>query len=834
LEPTYPSRRSPSEYPEPLVQEEETGSIVDFFFSQLDIIVKGRWIMVASVLIALVGSAAYNFSQDDEFDSFTVVKIDQQQQQSLASLFSMTGGGLSSRSGGRNDQVANELVMLQFSLEIPRRAADRMLEEDILPITKKPIQIIRDEEGELLTREQVARRLIGAYTASPMEVEYVSYLRIDATSGSPEEASYIANVVTEAYTSLTRDNSRRVTTASRQFLEEQEEQLRGRLSETEDDLANFVAQNPNVQLDAGTAMMVEQLTSLESQRDMLEIQLQGLSSNVAQIESELNTLRPRLAERISSSTEEDIRLVQERMAALRINREDILAANPTLRGNTSDNKSLRDLEDELAYLSTRLDQLSQAYVEETLAAGGVSTVQGEGSFMSPTSTPSRELAYISGLQRDLVRARIEISGNEAQRDVINRRVEEYSSRLRNLPQLSFQLVQLERSQQVTAQLYTNLMMSLQESQVAEQSEFGYATIIREAIPPRGPARPDRAKNILLTIALFSGIGFAIAWARFSLDRRIYTPEDVKKLGNEVLGVIPDLRDMMQAEYKGLDYVKIGDEKIHTSLLTLLKPLTPISEAYRQFRTNIQFSRPDAVIQVLLGTSATAGEGKTTTNANLAIVMAQSDRKTLLVDCDLRRPRMHRVFQMDKEPGLIDLLFENERAVDVASIDWNEALASYETSTDNLFLLPAGRKLPNPSEFLGSQLFRDFLRAMREIFDVIIIDTPPVLVGSDAQLVSTQVDGAYMIVRSGEVDEKVLDQAEESLLRVGAPVIGYMLNGFNASRSGGYTYQYRYQYYNYGSKYKYGYGKYGAQYGAYGGYYRDDDDVANEDAVAKKA
>ncbi|NCZ64640.1 MAG: hypothetical protein EBY62_12850, partial [Cellvibrionales bacterium] len=132
-----------------------------------------------------------------------------------------------------------------------------------------------------------------------------------------------------------------------------------------------------------------------------------------------------------------------------------------------------------------------------------------------------------------------------------------------------------------------------------------------------------------------------------------------------------------------DYVKIGDEKIHTSLLTLLKPLTPISEAYRQFRTNIQFSRPDAVIQVLLGTSATAGEGKTTTNANLAIVMAQSDRKTLLVDCDLRRPRMHRVFQMDKEPGLIDLLFENERAVDVASIDWNEALASYESEFPSL-------------------------------------------------------------------------------------------------------------------------------------------------------
>jgi tyrosine-protein kinase Etk/Wzc len=234
-----------------------------------------------------------------------------------------------------------------------------------------------------------------------------------------------------------------------------------------------------------------------------------------------------------------------------------------------------------------------------------------------------------------------------------------------------------------------------------------------------------------------------------------------------------------------------------------------------------------VVQVVAGISATAGEGKTTNATNLAIVMAQADRKTLLIDCDLRRPRLHRVFGQNREPGLIDLLFEDERPVDPAAMDWKLKTAQFHKPVDNLHVLTAGRKIPNPSEFFGSKLFRDFIHQMREHYDMIVLDCAPVLVATDTAIIATQCDAVYIIVKSGEIDPSLLEQAETQLKQTGVEPMGYVLNGFDATQAGGYSYRYRYRYYSYG--YKYRYGKYNRYYGyGYGyGYYGDKDKAANE-------
>jgi tyrosine-protein kinase Etk/Wzc len=368
---------------------------------------------------------------------------------------------------------------------------------------------------------------------------------------------------------------------------------------------------------------------------------------------------------------------------------------------------------------------------------------------------------------------------------------------------------------------------LQEARIMEESELGYASVVWEALPPIESARPRRGRNLLLGIFAGLALGFGISFLRFSLDKRIYAPDDLKKLNKNVLTVIPDFGPLLREEFDDEEWTKIGDTRISTSLISLTKPFTPISESFRQLRTNIQFARPDKVVQVVAGISATAGEGKTTNATNLAIVMAQADRKTLLIDCDLRRPRLHRVFGQNREPGLIDLLFEDERPVDPAAIDWKLKTAQFHEPVDNLHVLTSGRKIPNPSEFFGSKLFRDFIHQMREHYDMIVLDCAPVLVATDTAIIATQCDAVYVIVKSGEIDPSLLEQAETQLKQTGVEPMGYVLNGFDATQAGGYSYRYRYRYYSYG--YKYRYGKYNRYYGyGYGyGYYGDKDKSANE-------
>ena len=219
-------------------------------------------------------------------------------------------------------------------------------------------------------------------------------------------------------------------------------------------------------------------------------------------------------------------------------------------------------------------------------------------------------------------------------------------------------------------------------------------------------------------------------------------------------------------------------------------MSPIVEAYRQVRTNIHFSRPDTIVQTLLLTSAGAGEGKTVTACNLAVVMAQSGRKTLLIDADLRRPRTHKVFGLNRQPGLVELLFEH------GEID----IERFATGIDDLYIIPAGAITPNPSELLGSRRMRELIAQLRQHFDMIIFDTPPVMVATDPVLLATQCDATIVVTAAGRVETFELEQSMDALANVGAVVIGNLLNGFDASMAHGYKYKYKYYKYGYGSKY----------------------------------
>ncbi|MGI6227394.1 MAG: CpsD/CapB family tyrosine-protein kinase [Peptococcales bacterium] len=223
------------------------------------------------------------------------------------------------------------------------------------------------------------------------------------------------------------------------------------------------------------------------------------------------------------------------------------------------------------------------------------------------------------------------------------------------------------------------------------------------------------------------------------------------------------------------------------VITINNPKSPISEAYRTLRTNIQFSSFDKEIKVLHITSAGPGEGKSTTLANLAVTFGQTGKKVLILDCDFRRPSQHKVFGLSNMRGMTNLLVED--------LPFEELVQ--ETKAEKVHLLTTGPLPPNPVELVGSKKLGEFLKQLKDSndYDIILVDSPPALAVADALLLSSHVDGTLMVLSSGEVNRDIARQARDALLNVKANIIGVVLNKVEKNSS----YSYYYYYYGEGER-----------------------------------
>lgn len=207
------------------------------------------------------------------------------------------------------------------------------------------------------------------------------------------------------------------------------------------------------------------------------------------------------------------------------------------------------------------------------------------------------------------------------------------------------------------------------------------------------------------------------------------------------------------------------------IITQTSPKSPISEAYRTLRTNVDFSSIDEDLQIIMVTSAGPGEGKSTTVTNLAVTFAQSDRKVLIIDGDLRKPTMHHTFVRSNRSGLTNIL--------IGKTDWQSAVQ--ESDLPELDLLTSGPVPPNPSELLASKRMKELLQQLKQHYDVILLDTPPALVVTDAQITAANSDGIVLVLNSGKVKRDHVLKVKTSLEHVRGRILGVVLN--NVERKG---------------------------------------------------
>ncbi len=314
--------------------------------------------------------------------------------------------------------------------------------------------------------------------------------------------------------------------------------------------------------------------------------------------------------------------------------------------------------------------------------------------------------------------------------------------------------------------YASLLKSYEEIRLAEVQSMDNIVVAEPAKLPEVPIKPRKLQNTLLAAVVGCMLAVGVAFLIEYLDDTIKTSEDVgQALGLSTLGAIT----RFSAE---------GENR----LIAAAHPRSPISEAYRALRTNIQYSSVDRPLTTLLVTSTNPTEGKTTTVANLGAVMAQAGLSVIVVDSDLRRPLLHKYFDVSGNLGLTNAL-----------LDKNPHTDGYlqETEVENLRVLACGPLPPNPSELLNSQRMRELIEQLKGEADVLIFDSPPVLAVTDASILANQVDGVLLVLDAGATRREVAQRGKEQLDKVGANVLGAALNKLSHKGRGGYYYYYYY-------------------------------------------
>jgi capsular exopolysaccharide synthesis family protein len=325
-------------------------------------------------------------------------------------------------------------------------------------------------------------------------------------------------------------------------------------------------------------------------------------------------------------------------------------------------------------------------------------------------------------------------------------------------------------------IYLNLINTREAIRLARLQNTQSIDQVEAATVPMGPISPRPLNNALLAgvvgLMLAAGIVFLVEY----LDDTIKTPEDVERLLElPLIGYIAEMQSTGKEE-----------AEVYVSR----QPRSPVSEAFRSLRTNLEFSSVDKPLRTILVTGAEAGDGKTTIAANLAAIFAQGGKRVLLMDCDLRRPRVHRFLGIQNRVGLTDL-FRDSLGVEAVTYQWSDS------NSKSMSVITSGSLPPNPAELLGSQKMDSILADLTARVDVIIIDSPPSLV-SDAQILAAKVDGVLLVVQPGKTHAGAARAMREQLARAGARVVGAVFNRIPRSHGyyyGGYRYYSPYYYQN---------------------------------------
>ena len=610
-------------------------------------------------------------------------------------------------------------------------------------------KFIKENKAKLLTANQIAALLSSKVTIE--QKRGIDIVDISVESPSPYEAALIANLYAQAYENFNLQENRTQLTSVREFLSQQIKDKRRDLLKAEDTLSNFQEKNGIIALDAQSQSLITQLANFEAQRDDVQIDMASTNKVLTQLRDELHQQNPKVAAYLESlASQSYFQALQDGIAKLEVNKDIALAnKNPEI-DNTA---IIRDYDKQINALKEKL-------------TGKISVIK-EGMF---ASNPEE----IKELTQKILESSVKSKSLSIQLSELNKLVNKYDAQFNKLPATAIDYARLERNREANEKLYSLIEQKYQEAQINEQSQPGNVIIVDPGRIPTSPSKPNRILIVLIGLVLGTGLAFGYIFVKNYFDNTVKTPEDIQNRNINVLAWIPQIEGISTNGNRAYEFI------------VAKKPDAIPSEAFRALRTRVQFSKIGSeALKTILITSSTPQEGKTTIAINLAGAFAQSNKKTLLIDTDLRKPRLHSVFGVQRFPGVIDYLFEQAPLEDVIRY----------SGVKNLSYITAGTIPPNPSEMMDSKPMRDFIAEMRKIYDIVILDSAPIIAVTDSEILASIVDATILVVSAETTEFELMEKSVEMIKRGSSSFIGTVLNNFTYKSGYGSYYKYYYYYSN---------------------------------------
>ncbi len=735
---------------------------------------RGRFAMLFTFLIIFLGSAVITFTIKPVYEAnVRLMLVDQASVgQSLFDFTSM--------------MTKETLINNQVEILKSRTLGEHVIKDLQKSIYAKDIELLRHPETgagifslarffpgkqEELTQSRIFDQHVQDLrdNMSVRHIRNTDIVEIKFKAHSPFEAFYVANEIAAAYMRINQEESQAEVRQVKDFLEQQLATYKDESQGSEERLKTYQEQAKVVALDNETSELVRKIAEFESLYHAAKTDLEAAKQRLDYIDAELKRQNTNFdIEAISKMTalEEFTKKIAQKESQLAVYQAQTIEKGLS---QSTVQYTLREVEN----LQNQIDALKEQFKEDVAAVAA-------NQFVDPA-----ELS--SSLFASKIDVETEIRALEPKVEAFGKILERYNTELETLPAKKLQLARLMRSAQVAEKLYIMLQEKYQESRITEVGQLGNVRIIDPAKEPEEPIVPKKKLNLLLGLLLGLGLGVAVAFIIEYMDDTVRTMEDLAELNMPLIATIPYIKpeqgNGLIAKMTKLDDPEVN--AINERLVTHLRPKSPVSESYRTLRTNILFTAPDNPKNIILVTSTGPQEGKSTSVANLAITFAQSGTRTLLIDADLRRPMLHKLFQVDKQPGLTNALVGREKI--------KELITPVE-AVSNLELLTCGVNPPNPAELLGSERMKELLEEARQEYEMILIDTPPVIAVTDPSVLARYVDGVVVVVKTAATQRSAAMMAAEQLRRVNAPILGVLLNGITTTNFYGSFYYQKYYYY----------------------------------------
>lgn len=661
---------------------------------------------------------------------------------------------------GSDRFIANEIEILK-SYSTRERVANSLVEAYRLSDNPNDFFLIYSTESifddnirkELKSIPAIASTLFGVVSIE--QKRGLDIVEISVESPSPKEAALIANIYAKSYVELNLEYNRKQLVVVKEFLENQRKGKLDELLFAEEQLKTYQEERGVVDLTQQARALIDQLTTFESQRNSTRIDLTISKKSLDQYKEELEKQDPRIKDYLESfAAEPYIKNLQTQIAQLQSQKD--LALSTVDRSGGANTAIIGEYEKKITDLREKLNEQILVYKAGIFA-----------------SNPAQIQQLTAKVLEEEVRYQSLLSSHKELDELVQR----YEVRFNEMPKRTLDLARLQRIKEANEKLYLLVEEKYQEAQINEQSTPGNVLIIDAARQPENPSKPNRILIIAVGLVLGLGFGFGFAFVRNYFDNTVKTPEELQQKNISLLAWIPEM------------FVADKNRAPGSEFIVNKKSDSTASEAYRALRTRIRYSGVEGTIpKKLLVTSSSAGEGKTTTAVNLAGSFAQANQKVLLLDCDLRKPRVHKIFNDERYPGFIDYFF--------GQATFDELIRKTEQA--NLFYITGGTIPPNPAEILGSHKMEEFLAKLETHFDLIVIDSPPIIAVTDSEILSQIVDGVMLVISAGVTEYDILYKSLDVLKMAKSQFLGAVLNKFAYRPGYGSYYKYYYYYYNTGN------------------------------------